>query len=126
MLIVVRDDVDAVVAHCASAEELAALEDDGYRYDLLAGDLIRVSPAGYRHGRLAARIAARLEAYLDNHPGVGEVVGAETGFLLGRDPDTVLGPDAAVVRAERLPPTRRAAGLPRACTRSGGRDRLAE
>jgi hypothetical protein len=31
MLIVVRDDVDAVVAHCVSADELAALEDDGYR-----------------------------------------------------------------------------------------------
>lgn len=32
------------------------------------------------------------------------VVGAETGFRLARDPDTVLGPDAAVVRPNRLPP----------------------
>jgi Uma2 family endonuclease len=35
---------------------------------------------------------------------MGVCVGAETGFVLGRDPDTVLGPDAAVVRTERLPP----------------------
>jgi Uma2 family endonuclease len=30
-------------------------------------------------------------------------VGAETGFRLSRNPDTVLGPDAAVVRPDRLP-----------------------
>ncbi|MBI2756222.1 MAG: Uma2 family endonuclease [Chloroflexi bacterium] len=30
--------------------------------------------------------------------------GAETRFLLARGPDVVLGPDAAFVRTERLPP----------------------
>ncbi len=60
MLTVVRSDVDAVVATQVTADELFALEDDGYRYDLLAGNLIRVSPAGFRHGRLAAEIVYRL------------------------------------------------------------------
>ncbi len=103
MLTVVRPDVDAIVATHVSADELFALEDDGYRYDLLAGNLIRVSPAGFRHGRLAAEIAYRLRAFVGDHPDLGGVVGAETGFRLGRNPDTVLGPDAAVVRPERLP-----------------------
>jgi len=103
MLSVVRSDVDAIVATQVKAGDLASLEGDGYRYDLLEGDLIRVSPAGFRHGRLAAEIARRLGNFLAQHPHLGVVVGAETGFRLTRDPDTVLGPDAAVVRTDRLP-----------------------
>jgi Uma2 family endonuclease len=34
--------------------------------------------------------------------GLGAVYAAETGFLLGRDPDTVRAPDAAFVRRERV------------------------
>src|SRR2546428_8072054 len=103
MLTVVRPDVDVVVATHVTADELFALENDGYRYDLLAGSLIRVSPAGFSDGRLAAEIAFRLRAFVGDHPGLGVVVGAETGFRLSRNPDTVLGPDAAVVRPDRLP-----------------------
>jgi len=50
-----------------------------------------------------AEIVYRLRAFVGDHPELGVVVGAETGFRLGRNPDTVLGPDAAVVRPERLP-----------------------
>lgn len=32
------------------------------------------------------------------------MVTADTGFVLSRDPDTVLAPDVAFVRADRLPP----------------------
>lgn len=35
---------------------------------------------------------------------LGMVYGADAGFVLSRDPDTILVPDAAFVRAERLPP----------------------
>ena len=103
MLSVVRPDLDAVVATQVTADELVALENDGYRYDLVAGDLIRMSPAGFRHGRLAAEIMYRLRSFVGDHPELGVVVGAETGFRLARNPDTVLGPDAALVRPERLP-----------------------
>src|SRR5712691_10886035 len=105
MLSVVRSDVDAIVATHVMAGDLASLEGDGYRYDLLDGELIRVSPAGFRHGRLAAEIARRLGNFLAEQPHLGVVVGAETGFRLGRTPVTVLGPDAAVVRRDRLPPS---------------------
>jgi Uma2 family endonuclease len=111
MLTIVRSDVDAVVATHVTAEDVANLEDDGYRYDLLAGDLIRVSPAGFRHGQLAAELARRLGNYLTDHPELGVVVGAETGFRLGRNPDTVLGPDAAVVRRDRLPTAQERVGF---------------
>jgi len=36
--------------------------------------------------------------------GSGKVFGAETGFFVARDPDTVLAPDIAFIRADRLPP----------------------
>mgnify|MGYP002128637296 CR=1 FL=1 len=35
--------------------------------------------------------------------GLGLVFGAETGFLIETDPDTVCGPDIAFVRQERIP-----------------------
>ena len=34
---------------------------------------------------------------------VGEVFGAETGFWIGRDPDTVRAPDVAFIARENLP-----------------------
>jgi len=103
VLTIIREDVDAAVATGVTAEDVAALADDGYRYDLIGGQLIRVSPAGFRHGRLTAELARRLGTFLVEHPSLGVVVGAETGFVLARDPDSVLGPDAAFVRRDRLP-----------------------
>ncbi len=86
-----------------TAEALAALPADGYHYDLIDGELHRMSPPGAEHGEIAFEISRRI----GNHAverGLGRVYAAETGFLLGRDPDTVLAPDVAFVRAERLPP----------------------
>jgi Uma2 family endonuclease len=111
MLSVVRSDVDTVVATHVTADDLASLEGDGYRYDLVNGDLIRVSPAGFRHGRLAAELARRLGNFVAERPQLGVVVGAETGFRLSRNPDTVLSPDAAFVRSDRLPPANAQSGF---------------
>jgi Uma2 family endonuclease len=110
MLTVVRPDIDAIVATGVTANDLAALSADGYRYDLVEGNLIRVSPAGFGHGRLAAEVVFRLGAFVAEHAQVWVVVGPETGFRLARDPDTVLGPDAAVVRRDRLPPAEHQTG----------------
>jgi len=62
-----------------------------------------MTPAGFDHGRIVARIGARLTNFVEQH-GLGVVTGAETGFQLARDPDTVRAPDVAFVRAERVPP----------------------
>ncbi len=86
-----------------TAEELAELvaRDDGQRYELIAGQLEVMSPAKPRHGRIVGRLTGPLEEYVRAR-GLGEVYGAETGFLLGRNPDTVRGPDVAFVRRERV------------------------
>ncbi len=61
-----------------------------------------MSPAGFRHGAIVARLTGALVQHIDAHD-LGEVSGAETGFKLASDPDTVRAPDVAFVRRERIP-----------------------
>ncbi|MHC4512813.1 MAG: Uma2 family endonuclease [Planctomycetota bacterium] len=89
-----------------TAEELFALAEDG-RFELLHGELHRMTPPSIPHGDIAARIAARLVVHAQRHD-LGRVF-VESGFLLDRDPDHVRGPDVAFVGKERIP----AEGLPR-------------
>ncbi|NOX55128.1 MAG: Uma2 family endonuclease [Planctomycetes bacterium] len=84
-----------------TAEELLRLPDDGHRYELIKGELRMMSPAGFEHGRVAIRVGALLDEDVRKND-LGSTCGAETGFLLCRDPDTVLAPDAAFVKKERL------------------------
>ncbi|MHB1035677.1 MAG: Uma2 family endonuclease [Pirellulales bacterium] len=84
-----------------TAEQLLSATGLG-RCELVRGELVMMTPAGFEHGRIAATIAAALVVFVgEQHSGV--VTGAETGFQIGRDPDTVRAPDVAFVRAERMP-----------------------
>lgn len=58
-----------------------------------------MSPAGGGHGRVAVEFACLLKTYADMHD-AGAVYAAETGFLIPRNPDTVLAPDAAFLRKD--------------------------
>ena len=88
------------VATEMTADELLALPDDGSRYELVRGELRKMSPAGTDHGDAAAEIIASLRPYAKRH-GLGKAY-SEIGFRLRRNPDTVRVPDAAFVRVERL------------------------
>jgi Uma2 family endonuclease len=57
---------------------------------------------GYTHGRVTAALGLRLGAHIEN-TGANLVLLAETGFKVARDPDTVRGPDLALVHRDRLP-----------------------
>jgi Uma2 family endonuclease len=87
-----------------TADELFMMPDDDHRYDLIKGELRRMSPAGSEHGALDARLTGAVGQYVEEHD-LGEVFGAETGFKLASNPDTVLGPDLAFVSNERIPPS---------------------
>lgn len=84
-----------------TADELLGLPRGTWRYELVAGALRRMSPSGYRHGTVVARVTARLAPFVEEH-GLGETCGAETGFLLRRNPDTVRAPDAAFISTATL------------------------
>jgi Uma2 family endonuclease len=85
-----------------TADELLAMPDDGFVYELIKGELIKVSPPpGHEHGLVAMNIAGPLYSYTKSK-NLGNVYAAETGFLLEQDPDTVRAPDVAFVRRERI------------------------
>ncbi len=84
-----------------TAEDLFNMPDDGYRYELVRGELRKMAPASFFHGTSAMRIGAPLAIYVIEN-GLGEVCAAETGFRIGSDPDYVLAPDVAFVSRERL------------------------
>lgn len=69
------------------------------RCELIHGELTMMSPAGGGHGRIAAKLAYFLQAWANEHG--GDVYGAETGFVLERQPDTVRAPDAAWISPQR-------------------------
>ncbi|HEV7921887.1 MAG TPA: Uma2 family endonuclease [Thermoanaerobaculia bacterium] len=84
-----------------TADELLQMPEDGYRYELVQGELRKMSPAKRKHGRIAGRIHVRLGAWVLERS-LGDVYSSDTGFLLSRDPDTVRCPDVSFVRTERL------------------------
>jgi Uma2 family endonuclease len=84
-----------------TAEELLHAPDLG-RCELVRGDLIMMSPAGFEHGRVISRINYRLGQFVEKN-GLGVVTGAETGFHIAKTPDTVRAPDVGFVRRERIP-----------------------
>jgi Uma2 family endonuclease len=61
-------------------EELLRLPKDGNKYQLVDGEL-RVSPAGWAHERVVARLTARLAAWVEAH-GLGDVLGSNTLYVL--------------------------------------------
>ena len=77
-------------------------DNDG-RFDLLHGELLSMSPTGGEHGEIASDLLVTLGIYVRRQR-LGKLYIDETGFLLARNPDTVLCPDIGFVRTERLPP----------------------
>ena len=86
--------------HLVTAEELAKFPDDDYRYELVQGRVIRMSPTGVLHGWLVMHFGSALTQHVQS-TGVGLVL-TEVGFRLSSSPDTVRAPDLAFIR-ERLP-----------------------
>ncbi len=91
----------ATACSVTTAEELLRSPELG-RCELVRGDLIMMSPAGFEHGRITSRIGYRIERFVEQHQ-LGVVTGAETGFHIARRPDTVRAPDVGFVRNQRVP-----------------------
>ena len=85
-----------VVRQQVTADELLLMPDDGFRYELVKGELRRMTPAGNVHGRVTMNVGISLGGYVKAHD-LGAVYAAETGFRLSSDPDTVRAPDVAFV-----------------------------
>src|SRR5437763_4304547 len=87
-------------------EELLRMPDDGYRYELVEGELRRMALNGYEHGRCTGTLGAMIGLHAHKND-LGDVLAAETGFVIGRRPDgrvTVRAADIAFVAKGRIPP----------------------
>lgn len=71
------------------------------RAELVEGKVIEMTPPGGAHGRMAVKIASRLESYVEAE-NLGMVF-VESGFRLRRNPDVVRSPDVSFVEYSRLP-----------------------
>lgn len=84
-----------------TADDLFQMRDDGSRHELVKGELRTMTPTGFNHGEIVMNLAAPLGTYVRSNS-LGVLLGAETGFTIGIDPDTVRAPDIAFVRKERV------------------------
>jgi Uma2 family endonuclease len=71
-------------------------------YEIHHGRLVVMAPPGYFHGRRQNRISYELTGQAELR-GLG-VASGEVGIILGRNPDHLLGADAAFILKESLPP----------------------
>jgi Uma2 family endonuclease len=86
-----------------TAADLIRMKDDGWRYELIRGELRRMAPAGMEHGEIGMNVGISLGNWVLPR-GLGRVYNADTGYFLSHTPETVVAPDASFVRADRLPP----------------------
>jgi Uma2 family endonuclease len=89
-----------------TVNELLALPQDEWMYELVEGSLVRMPASGGAASRIAVRLASALNQFVE--PGdLGAVTGADGEYDLtqpGDAQETALAPDAAFVRADRVPP----------------------
>ena len=90
-----------VLTQSTTAEELLRIPDDGFRYELVRGELSKMVLAGNTHGEIAALLTGSLVHHVTTHQ-LGDVYAAETGFKISSDPDTVRAPDVAFIQQQRL------------------------
>lgn len=94
----------STIARFMTEDELLRMP-DGARYELIEGEPRPMSPAGYEHGKATGRFHGFLSVHVWSND-LGDVLAAETGFVIARTADgrpTVLAPDVAFVAKGRIP-----------------------
>jgi Uma2 family endonuclease len=90
----------ATAVQLVTADELIRMPDDGFRYELVEGEVRKMAPAGSQHGKVAVNVTLDLGLHVKAND-LGVVFAAETGFKLRSNPDAVRAPDVAFVTKQR-------------------------
>jgi len=89
-----------------TTDELHAIPDDGWVYELVEGVLVRMPLSSGGVSNVGMRLAIRLGVYVEDND-LGLITGEQGGYRL--DPahprETEVAPDVAFVRADRVPST---------------------
>jgi Uma2 family endonuclease len=92
----------STTTHMTADELLALPMGRGQRYELVAGELRVMSPSGWRHGQVVSDLSSLLASFI-RRQSLGRTFGADTGFMLRRNPDTVRAPDFSFIAKDHLP-----------------------
>ena len=87
-----------------TAEKLLCMPEDGYRYELIAGELRRRELLHWRESLACSELLTCLGITVTDGK-LGMLLPGPTGFLLARDPDTVRSPNIAFIHRDHLPST---------------------
>src|SRR5579872_255762 len=88
-----------------TTDEMLALPDDGWMYELVEGRLVRMPSSGFGASTIAINLAAALHAFVKPRK-LGRLTGQDGTYNLTQPGDayeTALVPDVAFVRMDRLP-----------------------
>ncbi len=89
------------VTKLVTADDLLAMGSDAM-VELIEGELVDVSPSEHYSSELSLNLVLILGEFVRTHR-LGRISGENGGFLLSRDPDTVVAPDIGFVRLEKAP-----------------------
>lgn len=95
----------STTARFTTEDELLRMS-GGSRFELIEGELREMSPTGYAHGRSTSNFSSMLWVHVRANK-LGDVLAAETGFVIARTADgraTVLAPDVSFIAKGRIPP----------------------
>jgi len=92
----------------ATIDDLLRCPKDGRKYELVDGEIL-VSPAGFRHGQVVARIVHVIATFLETSP-IGTVVGDNLGIHFPNG--NLRSPDVVFVRNDKVPSGKAALGFP--------------
>jgi Uma2 family endonuclease len=90
-------------------DDVARIDPDAQAGELVDGRWLAVTRNTWWHGELVGNVYSLLRTYARQHPGWSVAVG-DPGTKLQRSPDTLRGPDVAIVRADRVPKGKGSAG----------------
>ena len=83
-------------------DRAAELDPDSQPGELLDGEWIPVTRNTWRHGEVLINVGSLLKVFTRTHP-EWRVAGGDPGAKLSGNPDTLRGPDVAVMRRDRKP-----------------------
>ncbi len=91
-----------VATHLLTAADLEAMGDEAERYELIRGGLREVEGMGGKHGAIGGDLHTHIGMHVVARD-LGAVFISDTRFVIRRNPDSVLAPDFAYIRSDRLP-----------------------
>jgi Uma2 family endonuclease len=100
MVQVLEQPVIQTAAPLVTGEELAEMGNIG-RCELVEGEIIMLSPTGWRHGDFELQAGYALKSFVGER-NLGKVLVGEVGIYTGRNPDTVRGADVIFISHARL------------------------